>query len=209
LRQGFGFSGSAACFTDISPKFVWLRVGNCPAETIEELLRKHSVSIHTSAGRNEIAFHYYLKIYGKKEKQIFSGKRIDPTPIDKNPTLADLVDDLLWRITVRGFGRRAGFLPIKCSRRRNNRDDFDGRADACRTWNFGDYSADKSRIYRLDYLDGRESLSRHAFRHRFSLHQGDAKWTIDFARRRSRADLRHFFRLFVSARHGRIFPARH
>ena len=29
------------------PKFVWLRVGNCPVKTIEELLRKHSVVIHT------------------------------------------------------------------------------------------------------------------------------------------------------------------
>ncbi len=31
------------------PKFVWLRVGNCLFSTIEELLRKHSVSIHTFA----------------------------------------------------------------------------------------------------------------------------------------------------------------
>ena len=29
------------------PKFVWLRVGNCSVETIENLLRKHSVSIQT------------------------------------------------------------------------------------------------------------------------------------------------------------------
>ena len=29
------------------PKFVWLRVGNCPVKTIEELLRKHSAAIHT------------------------------------------------------------------------------------------------------------------------------------------------------------------
>ncbi len=29
------------------PKVVWLRVGNCSVETIENLLRKHSVSIHT------------------------------------------------------------------------------------------------------------------------------------------------------------------
>lgn len=28
------------------PKVVWLRVGNCPVKTIEDLLRKHSVSIH-------------------------------------------------------------------------------------------------------------------------------------------------------------------
>ena len=29
------------------PKVVWLRVGNCSVETIEDLLRKHSVSIRT------------------------------------------------------------------------------------------------------------------------------------------------------------------
>ena len=29
------------------PKFVWLRVGNYPVKTVEELLRKHSISIHT------------------------------------------------------------------------------------------------------------------------------------------------------------------
>jgi predicted nuclease of predicted toxin-antitoxin system len=29
------------------PKFIWLRVGNCPVKPIEELLRKHSVAIHT------------------------------------------------------------------------------------------------------------------------------------------------------------------
>jgi predicted nuclease of predicted toxin-antitoxin system len=29
------------------PKFIWLRVGNCPVKTVEELLRKHSVAIHT------------------------------------------------------------------------------------------------------------------------------------------------------------------
>lgn len=29
------------------PKVVWLRVGNCPAKIIEDLLRKHSESIHT------------------------------------------------------------------------------------------------------------------------------------------------------------------
>jgi predicted nuclease of predicted toxin-antitoxin system len=29
------------------PKFIWLRVGNCPVKLIEELLRKHSVAIHT------------------------------------------------------------------------------------------------------------------------------------------------------------------
>jgi len=29
------------------PKFIWLRVGNCPAQVIEVLLRRHSVAIHT------------------------------------------------------------------------------------------------------------------------------------------------------------------
>ncbi len=29
------------------PKFIWLRVGNCPVKTIEDLLRNHSVAIHT------------------------------------------------------------------------------------------------------------------------------------------------------------------
>jgi predicted nuclease of predicted toxin-antitoxin system len=29
------------------PKFIWLRIGNCPAKAIEDLLRKHSVAIHT------------------------------------------------------------------------------------------------------------------------------------------------------------------
>ena len=29
------------------PKFIWLRVGNCPAKTIEDLLRRHSAAIHT------------------------------------------------------------------------------------------------------------------------------------------------------------------
>ena len=28
-------------------KFIWLRVGNCPVKTVEDLLRKHSVAIHT------------------------------------------------------------------------------------------------------------------------------------------------------------------
>jgi predicted nuclease of predicted toxin-antitoxin system len=34
-------------FYGAPPKFIWLRVGNCPTKTIEELLRRHSVSIHT------------------------------------------------------------------------------------------------------------------------------------------------------------------
>jgi predicted nuclease of predicted toxin-antitoxin system len=29
------------------PKFIWLRVGNCPVKTTEDLLRKHSAAIHT------------------------------------------------------------------------------------------------------------------------------------------------------------------
>ncbi|MDX6614738.1 MAG: hypothetical protein QOD75_3924 [Blastocatellia bacterium] len=29
------------------PKFIWLRTGNCPTKAIEDLLRKHSVAIHT------------------------------------------------------------------------------------------------------------------------------------------------------------------
>ena len=29
------------------PKFIWLRVGNCPVKTVEDLLRKHSVAIYT------------------------------------------------------------------------------------------------------------------------------------------------------------------
>jgi predicted nuclease of predicted toxin-antitoxin system len=28
------------------PKFIWLRVGNCPVKTVEDLLRNHSVAIH-------------------------------------------------------------------------------------------------------------------------------------------------------------------
>jgi predicted nuclease of predicted toxin-antitoxin system len=31
------------------PKFIWLRVGNCPVKTTEDLLRKHSAAIHTFA----------------------------------------------------------------------------------------------------------------------------------------------------------------
>ena len=29
------------------PKFIWLRVGNCTVRAIEELLRKHSATVHT------------------------------------------------------------------------------------------------------------------------------------------------------------------
>jgi len=28
------------------PKFIWLRIGNCPFKDIEDLLRKHSAEIH-------------------------------------------------------------------------------------------------------------------------------------------------------------------
>ena len=35
------------------PKFIWLRVGNCPVRPIELLLRKHSALIHTFA-RNPV-----------------------------------------------------------------------------------------------------------------------------------------------------------
>jgi predicted nuclease of predicted toxin-antitoxin system len=37
------------------PKFVWLRVGNCNVDLIEELLRKHSVTLHTFALDSEKA----------------------------------------------------------------------------------------------------------------------------------------------------------
>jgi len=29
------------------PKFIWLRVGNCPAQRTHEVLRKHSAAIHS------------------------------------------------------------------------------------------------------------------------------------------------------------------
>jgi predicted nuclease of predicted toxin-antitoxin system len=29
------------------PKFIWLRVGNCTVKTVEDLLRRYSVAIHT------------------------------------------------------------------------------------------------------------------------------------------------------------------
>jgi predicted nuclease of predicted toxin-antitoxin system len=34
------------------PKFIWLRVGNCPVQTIEQLLREHSIKIHNFAQDN-------------------------------------------------------------------------------------------------------------------------------------------------------------
>ena len=41
------------------PKFIWLRVGNCPVKPIEELLRKHSIAIHTFA-QDEAQSHLML-----------------------------------------------------------------------------------------------------------------------------------------------------
>lgn len=41
------------------PKFIWLRVGNCPVETIEDLLRKHSAAIHTF-GLEDTKYHLML-----------------------------------------------------------------------------------------------------------------------------------------------------
>jgi predicted nuclease of predicted toxin-antitoxin system len=41
------------------PKFIWLRVGNCPVKTIEDLLRKHSVAIHTF-GLDQVRSHLML-----------------------------------------------------------------------------------------------------------------------------------------------------
>lgn len=34
------------------PQFIWLRSGNCPVQTILQLLRKHSVAIHTFEQRS-------------------------------------------------------------------------------------------------------------------------------------------------------------
>lgn len=41
------------------PKFVWLRVGNCPVELIEGLLRTHSEAIHCFA-RDDVKSHLML-----------------------------------------------------------------------------------------------------------------------------------------------------
>jgi predicted nuclease of predicted toxin-antitoxin system len=41
------------------PKFIWLRVGNCTVQSIEQLLRKHSASIHTF-GRDPEKSHLML-----------------------------------------------------------------------------------------------------------------------------------------------------
>jgi predicted nuclease of predicted toxin-antitoxin system len=41
------------------PKFIWLRVGNCTVQSIEQMLRKHSASIHTF-GRDSEKSHLML-----------------------------------------------------------------------------------------------------------------------------------------------------
>jgi predicted nuclease of predicted toxin-antitoxin system len=41
------------------PKFIWLRVGNCPTLIVEELLRKHSGAIHAFE-RNPTGSHLML-----------------------------------------------------------------------------------------------------------------------------------------------------
>ena len=41
------------------PKFIWLRVGNCPVKAIEELLRKNSAPIHTFA-QDDSKSHFML-----------------------------------------------------------------------------------------------------------------------------------------------------
>jgi predicted nuclease of predicted toxin-antitoxin system len=41
------------------PKFIWLRVGNCPVKPIEDLLRKQSVAIHNFE-RDAIKSHLML-----------------------------------------------------------------------------------------------------------------------------------------------------
>lgn len=41
------------------PKFIWLRVGNCPVGRIEALLRKHSATIHTF-DRDSVKAHLML-----------------------------------------------------------------------------------------------------------------------------------------------------
>lgn len=52
-QHGFAIVSKDADFQQRSllygspPKFIWLRVGNCPVRTIENLLRRHSVAIHT------------------------------------------------------------------------------------------------------------------------------------------------------------------
>lgn len=52
-RNGYALVSKDSDFQQLSllyggpPKYIWLRVGNCPVKTIEELLRRHSVAIHT------------------------------------------------------------------------------------------------------------------------------------------------------------------
>lgn len=52
-QQGFAIVSKDSDFQQRSllyghpPKFIWLRVGNCPVKTIEELLRRYSIAIHT------------------------------------------------------------------------------------------------------------------------------------------------------------------
>jgi predicted nuclease of predicted toxin-antitoxin system len=41
------------------PKFIWLRVGNCPVKTIEDLLRKYTIAICTF-GQDETQAHLML-----------------------------------------------------------------------------------------------------------------------------------------------------
>lgn len=41
------------------PKFIWLRVGNCSVRDIEDLLKHHSVTIHTF-GQNAAESHLML-----------------------------------------------------------------------------------------------------------------------------------------------------
>jgi len=41
------------------PKFIWLRVGDCPVAEIENLLRKHSATIHTF-GNQTVESHLIL-----------------------------------------------------------------------------------------------------------------------------------------------------
>jgi hypothetical protein len=56
-------------------------------------------------------------LMAKKKSKFLSGKRIDPTPIDKIRRWRIWLTNLLWRITPRGFVKRVSFLPKKCSNR--------------------------------------------------------------------------------------------
>lgn len=52
-QNGFAIVSKDSDFQQMSvlhgspPKVIWLRVGNCTIKIIEELLRKHSITIHT------------------------------------------------------------------------------------------------------------------------------------------------------------------